>query len=191
MLVDNVSAIREIPCDKDVIMVRNEKPTKDEKIAKVVPVKKQPKKQVTKTQPKEIQKTVKDPAILKDLNVSKLKKGSRIELKTLYFAPDSVNIEPKSEPVLNELATFLTKHSDVTIEIGGHTNGRPDVEYCKYISEKRAKSVKTYLINKGIEETRMTIKGYGKSKPIADNNTEEGRARNQRVEIQITEIDKE
>ena len=73
--------------------------------------------------------------------------------------------------------------------VGGHTNGIPPHDYCDKLSTARAEAVAKYLIQKGIEDERIQFKGYGKRKPIASNNSEEGRKRNQRVEIKIISMD--
>jgi len=79
-------------------------------------------------------------------------------------------------------------NDDVIIEIGGHTNGVPNDEYCDRLSSSRAKSVAEYLVNKGVNPTKVQFKGYGKKKPIADNKTKYGRDKNQRVEIKILSL---
>lgn len=79
----------------------------------------------------------------------------------------------------------MQRNEAVKIEIGGHTNGVPSVEYCQKLSSARAREVANYIINKGIDKNRVTYKGYGKSKPIASDRTPEGRKKNQRVEIKI------
>ena len=81
-----------------------------------------------------------------------------------------------------------TKNKDLYVEIGGHTNGLCDDNFCNELSNKRAKSVMDYIITKGVPPSRVSYKGYGKTQNIAENNTEEGRKQNQRVEITITKV---
>ncbi|MFN7119845.1 MAG: OmpA family protein, partial [Saprospiraceae bacterium] len=117
-----------------------------------------------------------------------LRSGQTIRMEQLQFEADSSNINEISMPVLNELYDFLSENPAVFIEIGGHTNSLPPDEVCDRLSTARAKSVMEFLIQKGIEERRLSFRGYGKRVPIADNNTPEGRQQNQRVEIKILRI---
>lgn len=128
-----------------------------------------------------------EPKILTDLDAKTIKKGQVIEIKNLFFMADSTEINHSSHEVLDEVYSFLRAHPSVKVEIGGHTNGIPDDDYCLKLSRARATSVASYLKNKGIDERRIVTKGYGKSKPIASNKTIVGRKRNQRVEIKILE----
>ena len=81
---------------------------------------------------------------------------------------------------------ILKENPDIKVEIGGHTDSLGSAKANQEISEKRAESVKKYLMDKfNIAGDRMVVKGYGSSKPIANNSTKEGRAKNRRVEIRI------
>jgi outer membrane protein OmpA-like peptidoglycan-associated protein len=124
-----------------------------------------------------------------ELDRKKMSKGSKINIDHLYFAADTSSINDESYDVLNQVYDFLSGNEDIFIEIGGHTNSSPRFHsYCDKLSEARAKAVADYLISKGIENDRITYKGYGKRKPIASNASEEGRKKNQRVEIKILQI---
>ena len=79
----------------------------------------------------------------------------------------------------------MKQNSSIKIEIGGHTDNIGSDEYNKDLSLRRAENVYYYLISKGIDEKRMSYKGYGESQPIATNETEEGRALNRRTEFKI------
>ncbi len=117
-----------------------------------------------------------------------IKKGNIIRMDDLYFKADSIKVESSNFPTLNMVYNMMQKNPTMKIEIGGHTNGLPAHEYCNRISEQRAKSVADYLINKGISEERIAYKGYGKTNPISDNSTLDGRKKNQRVEIKILDV---
>ena len=117
-----------------------------------------------------------------------IKQGQNIPIDQLFFEADTSTIDVESFMVLNEIYEFLLENKDIIVEIGGHTNNIPSHDYCNKLSKARAKVVAEYLIRKGIEEDRITFKGYGKRKPIASNGTEEGRRKNQRVEIKIISI---
>ena len=82
-----------------------------------------------------------------------------------------------------------TDNPGSVIEVGGHTNGIPSHEFCDQLSTERAKAVAQFLVDKGLPASRLTYKGYGKRKPVASNNTPDGRARNQRVEIKIVRLE--
>ena len=75
---------------------------------------------------------------------------------------------------------------NVSVKIEGHTDNVGSKEYNQKLSERRAKSVANYLIDKGVEKERVTTEGFGFSKPIASNKTAEGRAKNRRTEIKFT-----
>ncbi len=118
-----------------------------------------------------------------------LKKDQKLEIKNISFKADSTNIQKSYEPTLKKIADFLTANNDVIIEIGGHTNNSCDDIVCNRLSEERAKSVMNYLINSGVSKNQLRSKGYGRTQPIASNNSSYGRRRNQRVEIKILDID--
>jgi outer membrane protein OmpA-like peptidoglycan-associated protein len=126
--------------------------------------------------------------ILDELDINKIKTGSTIEVKKLYFKADTTTIDKNSYEVLNEIYGFLKEHDKIRVEIGGHTNGIPSHEYCDKLSAARAKVVHDYLVSKGINESRLTFKGYGKRRKIAADSTVEGRTKNQRVELKILSV---
>ena len=103
----------------------------------------------------------------------------------INFDFDSAKIRSDSYPLLDEFGKAL-KHglNDASIIIAGHTDNIGSNEYNQELSEERAKSVKNYLLNHhGIDSKRITIKGYGETKPIASNDTDDGRLKNRRVEF--------
>ncbi len=84
---------------------------------------------------------------------------------------------------LDAVAEFLNAHPYVTLKVEGHTDSIGNAKYNQNLSERRAESVKKYLVKKGIDANRITTEGAGASKPIADNSTAEGRAQNRRTEM--------
>ena len=84
---------------------------------------------------------------------------------------------------LNMIMKIMNGDPDVKFEIGGHTDGDGEADYNMKLSQDRADAVRTQLIAMGIDGSRLTAKGYGKTKPIADNTTEDGKANNRRVEF--------
>jgi outer membrane protein OmpA-like peptidoglycan-associated protein len=127
------------------------------------------------------------PNLLKELEPDKIFVGQKIRLPYLYFQTDSVNLDPDSYKVLNELAEYLKAYPKTIIEIGGHTNTIPPDDYCFYLSTLRAKAVQEYLVSQGIPANRIQYKGYGKTDPLIpyDKYNKEARLKNQRVEIKI------
>ena len=126
--------------------------------------------------------------ILPLLTAEALQSGKGVRMEKLQFEADSSNINNESKPALNELYQFLYDNPSIVVEIGGHTNGLPEHDYCDSLSRLRAKAVAEYIVQQGIDGKRVYYKGYGKRKPIATNQTSEGRRRNQRVEVRMLEM---
>lgn len=103
----------------------------------------------------------------------------------LEFETGKDIIRPKSYPSLNELAGLLKQHPDWIIILSGHTDNVGDDEKNMILSEKRAKAVGNYLIKKGVKAENIITEWFGETRPIADNNTPEGRQKNRRVEMKI------
>jgi len=139
----------------------------------------------------EIVETIKvpKPKLLPDLDISKIKVGQTLQINNLFFQADSSTITDLSYEVLDEVYEFMDDHKKVVIEIGGHTNNIPPDEYCDRLSTARAKAVADYLYNRGVNQDRISYRGYGKRNPIASNRSSAGRRKNQRVEIKILRID--
>ncbi len=137
--------------------------------------------------------TCDNPSDIKDayvLNV-KLKKaevGGKVVLKNIFFDTNLFDLKTESTPELNKLLSFLNSNPTAKIEIGGHTDSTGDKRSNQLLSENRARSVYDYLVKNGITPDRIKYIGYGDSKPVADNTTEEGRALNRRTEFTITSM---
>ncbi|HEX5624892.1 MAG TPA: OmpA family protein, partial [Saprospiraceae bacterium] len=128
---------------------------------------------------------IEQPKVIADLDRKKISIGQTLQINQLFFAADSSMINPESFAVLDEIFDFLSSNKDVVVEIGGHTNSIPPHEYCDRLSSARAKNVAEYLIGKGIPDSQVQYRGYGKRVPIASNETAAGRIKNQRVELKI------
>lgn len=111
--------------------------------------------------------------------------GNSIVLNNVFFEFRSSSLQESSRTELDKLVTFLKLYPELKIEIGGHTDNKGTKQYNKKLSTIRAKAVVDYLIAHGIAERRLKYKGYGFDKPVASNDTEEGRAKNRRTELQI------
>jgi outer membrane protein OmpA-like peptidoglycan-associated protein len=126
----------------------------------------------------------KDKPIIKDFALVKV--GMAITLRGVYFDFDKATIKPESRPALEDAAKILKDNPTIKVEIQGHTDSKGSEEYNLSLSDKRAWAVVNYLVqNFGIEQSRLTAKGYGEARPIADNGTDAGRALNRRVEFVI------
>lgn len=106
------------------------------------------------------------------------------------FAFDSSNLTPVAKANLDKLEKVLENNPDTNINIYGHTDSVGRDAYNMALSQRRADAVKAYLASKGIAANRMFTKGEGKTMPVASNDTEEGRAKNRRVEFAITANEK-
>lgn len=106
-------------------------------------------------------------------------------MKGLFFETGSDKIKAESYPILDAVVKVMKVHKEYGLAIEGHTDNTGNADFNKQLSKKRAEAAKKYLIEKGIDGGRLTAEGFGPDKPIADNNTKEGRALNRRVEFKI------
>lgn len=111
--------------------------------------------------------------------------GQSIVLQNIFFDNDKYDLKPQSYPELKRLASFLKNNQGSTLEISGHTDITGSTEHNKTLSQNRAEAVKNYLISIGCDGTKISAVGVGSEKPVADNNTTEGRAKNRRVEFRV------
>ena len=111
----------------------------------------------------------------------------RIVLRGVNFDFDKSEIRPDASVILEEAASILSGKPDVQVRIEGHTDATGPEAYNQGLSERRADSVRTYLVEHGIAEAQLTSVGFGESNPISTNDTREGRALNRRVELQVLE----
>jgi OOP family OmpA-OmpF porin len=109
----------------------------------------------------------------------------RLALIGVNFAFDKADLLPDSYPVLDDAVKLLNDKSTVNVEIEGYCDWIGTDAYNQKLSLERAQTVKNYLVSKGIAETRLTTVGFGKTNPIADNKTDEGRAMNRRIMFRI------
>jgi outer membrane protein OmpA-like peptidoglycan-associated protein len=104
----------------------------------------------------------------------------------IQFETGKATIKKNSYGILNDIAKIFIENPTYIVEVQGHTDNVGKHDYNVDLSDRRANSVRTYLINQGVPANRLTAHGYGPDKPIADNNTSAGRAKNRRVEFNIT-----
>ena len=108
-------------------------------------------------------------------------------LEGVNFAFDKADLLPVAYPILDKDVTTLKNNSELNVIMEGHCDIRGSDEYNQNLSERRAKTVYKYFASKGIDKKRMSTIGYGRSKPLVPNTTEENMYKNRRVEIKITE----
>jgi outer membrane protein OmpA-like peptidoglycan-associated protein len=115
--------------------------------------------------------------------------GTKLELKEkVFFDTARATIKAESNSLLDEAAAVLKAHPEVKkVVIEGHTDSRGDAAKNLKLSEARARAVKAYLVGQGVEAERLDAKGFGQTRPIADNKTEKGRDANRRVELMIAQ----
>ncbi len=115
------------------------------------------------------------------------KEGLVVKVQGIYFATGESEVLPQSYNALISLKELLDANPDMKIELRGHTDDYGSAEFNQQLSENRARAVVEFLVDKGISRRRLTWKGFGKSLPVADNRTVEGRMANRRVEYRVVE----
>jgi OOP family OmpA-OmpF porin len=115
--------------------------------------------------------------------VMKVAAGTAFVLEGVNFVTGKADIAPESEAILEKVYKTLKAFPEVAVEIRGYTDNVGSRASNVALSQRRADSVRQWLISKGIEPGRLTAKGYGPDNPVADNSTPEGRAKNRRIEF--------
>lgn len=126
-------------------------------------------------------------SIYLDIPLEKIEYGKGVVLKNIFFETNSYTLKKESFTELEKLYNFLLENKTIKIEIGGHTDIEGNLQDNTILSQNRAQAVYQYLIDKKIDKSRLTFKGYAYLKPIAGNDTPEGRALNRRTEFIIME----
>ena len=112
-------------------------------------------------------------------------KRVKIAAENIFFETAKSTLLAKSFPKLNDVVTILKENPTFMVQVDGHTDFVGKDDYNQTLSEQRAASVKTYLVSQGIAESRLSSAGYGETRPVADNNTTAGKAKNRRVEMTL------
>jgi outer membrane protein OmpA-like peptidoglycan-associated protein len=128
--------------------------------------------------------------LIAELNARETDRGLVVTLGDLLFATGKSDLTGGAGPNLDKLAAFLGQYPDRTVLIEGHTDsvGREESNY--FLSQRRADSVKSYLVNRGVQANRLTTSGLGQGSPVASNDSATGRQQNRRVEVIISNIAK-
>ena len=133
--------------------------------------------------------TIKSPEVLKEEIREEVQEALNkvIEFDNIEFQSNTAIILNESFNLLDESAAILNENSDLSIEIGGHSDSAGNEDYNIGLSQRRADAVLIALVNRGVERSRLLAVGYGSSQSIADNDTKEGKQKNRRVEFKIKE----
>lgn len=126
-----------------------------------------------------------DSVYQKDIPLQPIEVNASIVLRNLFFDTKKYDIRPESEVELEKVVQLLQDNPTVKVQIEGHTDNVGLAADNQKLSDARARSVINYLITKGLKAERLVAKGFGATKPVADNKTEEGRAQNRRTELKI------
>lgn len=122
---------------------------------------------------------------LRDIPLQPIREGEAVVLRNIFFDTDRYDLKPSSEAELQKLVKLLQGNPRLKIEISGHTDHVGTYAYNLELSRNRARSVMQYLIDAGIDPSRLSFEGYADTRPIDTNETEEGRANNRRTEFKI------
>lgn len=126
-----------------------------------------------------------DVMIFKDLVIVPIEIGQSVRLNNIFFDTGKSRLTIESFAELDRVVDFLINNTEIKIEIGGHTDNVGKAATNQKLSQARAKTVGDYIFSKGISKDRIVTRGYGMTKPVASNNTEEGKYENRRVEFTI------
>lgn len=121
-----------------------------------------------------------------DIDLEKAVEGTTAILQNIFFDVDKFDLKEKSVTELQKILRFLKENPSLKVEISGHTDNSGSAAYNLQLSQKRAQSVYNYLISNGIDSNKLIPRGYGSNQPLADNDSEEGRQKNRRIEFKLT-----
>jgi len=121
----------------------------------------------------------------KNIFLNPVRVGESLRMYNIFYNIDSWELLPESTPELELLYKFLSVHNDLKVEISGHTDATGTIEHNQVLSERRAESVRNYLIARGINPKQLSCRGYGATRPVASNDTEDSRKLNRRTEVTI------
>ena len=124
-----------------------------------------------------------DTAPGKEVDETGCEKRAPIVLRGVNFELNSDRLTEDSQGILNVVAESLRAHPKLRLEVAGHTDSLGRAEFNMDLSQRRAESVRRYLVEQGVAPGNLTARGYGEEMPVADNSTREGRAENRRVEL--------
>ncbi len=129
--------------------------------------------------------TLPNKPIKQEIPLKKIVPGGTVILKNVFFETAKFDLKRESNIELDKLVTLLKQNPKLKIELSGHTDNVGQKQENQLLSQNRAKAVYDYLVKQGIGAARLSHKGYGDTKPVADNNTDEGRHKNRRTEFKV------
>lgn len=132
-----------------------------------------------------VEDTTLEKIVTEDVEVKKMEVGSTHRLHNINFASDSYDLNPKAKALLVEFVRFLKANRTLKVGIHGHTDSTGDDNKNLTLSKNRARSVYRFLMDSGIPGSRLSHNGFGENKPLGDNSTKTGRAKNRRTEFVI------
>ncbi len=127
-----------------------------------------------------------DKPFIKNIGLKPIKVDETVILRNIFFDTDKYSLKPESVAELNKLRDLMKANATLKVELSGHTDIMGTPAHNLELSGNRAKAVYEYLIANGIAASRLTYKGYGQTKPVDSNDTEQGRANNRRTEFRVT-----
>jgi outer membrane protein OmpA-like peptidoglycan-associated protein len=142
---------------------------------------------VSKTTEK-VSSTEKPKEVFLEVKPEKVAEGSSVRLNNIFFDVDKADLRKESTSELNHVIELMIEYPEMVVEVAGHTDNTGTAEHNMALSTERARSVLKYLVDKGIEKKRVIAVGYGMSKPIASNDTEEGKQSNRRTEFKVVKM---
>ena len=123
--------------------------------------------------------------ILQEILLTPVEIGKSIIIDDLHFKTGLTELDDASYRLLDQLVDFMSQNSTLKIEIAGHTDSDGSEEFNQTLSEGRAQSAVNYIIEKGVDQNRLVAKGYGETQPLFENDTEQNKANNRRVELKV------
>jgi outer membrane protein OmpA-like peptidoglycan-associated protein/tetratricopeptide (TPR) repeat protein len=123
---------------------------------------------------------------IKNVPMKPIRIGETVILKNIFFDTDKYDLKKESVAELEKLTALLQKNPMLQIELSGHTDNQGTAAYNQLLSQNRAAAVYDYLINQGISKARLTYAGYGLTRPVDTNDSDQGRANNRRTEFRVT-----
>lgn len=133
----------------------------------------------------QLKESISNEPYIMSVPMMKVEVGSELVLRNVFFETDQYDLKTESKIELNKLILFLNYNPSVKIEVEGHTDNQGNAAHNKTLSDNRAKSVYTYLIDNGIAKERLKYRGFGAEQAIDTNESEEGRANNRRTSVRI------
>lgn len=122
-----------------------------------------------------------------EVKMERLREGEPYRLDDIHYATNSADLKERSKKLLDEFIEYLERNPSLKVAIHGHTDNVGSKDHNQALSHDRAFTVMSYLIDNGVDGSRLEFKGFGETRPIESNETSEGRAENRRTEFVVLE----